>query len=74
MKFELDGKNKRVYDVLYIPTITHYSAGYQNHIIYPLDIYTPEIAGQHGILAFDRRFSIDYMNELINSTIDEKFR
>lgn len=52
-----------------IPVVTHYAKGSKNYGIYPLDTYTQEQANTHGILSYDSKFSLEYLNNLADKVL-----
>ena len=57
--------NMAVSDFDFVPLINHFEAGYRGFVVYPFDMYTPELAASHGVRAFDSEFSYEYMKKLI---------
>lgn len=55
------------------PTVTHYDYGYLNNRIYPLNEYTKELASKHGVRQFDRSFTLDYAQDIVNQQIPAEF-
>jgi poly-gamma-glutamate capsule biosynthesis protein CapA/YwtB (metallophosphatase superfamily) len=56
----------------FIPTITHYTAGVKNVTIYPLNQYTTEMAGSHGVRQY-ASFSYDYIQDVLHNVITDQF-
>lgn len=56
-------------DVSFIPTITHYDAGFRNNRLYPLTAYTAELAQSHGVRGKNPEFSLDYIHQLLDDVI-----
>ena len=72
--YDLDGNSViTVENPYFVPTITHYDAGYANIRNYLLKDYTPEMAAAHGVKAYDSRFSYDYVENVVTSVIPEEF-
>lgn len=57
----------------FVPIITHYDKGYANGRNYTLEDYTEELALSHGVRAATPEFSIEYINDIVKSVIDEEF-
>ncbi|MEG1862788.1 MAG: CapA family protein [Oscillospiraceae bacterium] len=57
----------------FVPTITHYDRNYTNIRNYLLTDYTKEMAATHGVSAYDRRFSYEYIQGIVNSVIPPEF-
>ena len=60
-------------DVKAIPLITHYDWGYANVRVYPYNLYTPELASSHGILADTNWFGMDFIDTIISENIPQEF-
>ncbi|MEG2814458.1 MAG: CapA family protein, partial [Oscillospiraceae bacterium] len=69
-------------NVKFNPVINHYDRGRKNIRLYPLDIYTKELASQHGIrskitgynfTSAEQNFSYDYLKSIVNNTISSEF-
>lgn len=56
-------------DVAFIPTVTHYDAGFRNNRLYPLTAYTAELAQSHGVRGNNPEFSLDYIHKLLDEVI-----
>ena len=54
-----------------IPVVTHYTKGSKSFGIYPLAQYTGEQAKAHGILSYDSKFSLDYLNQLADQVLGQ---
>lgn len=68
------GSDKVVYDGMkFEPIVTHYNSGYSDITIYPLSEYTEELAAAHGVRQRTPDFSLDYINEMVNRSIPEKY-
>lgn len=57
----------------FVPIVTHYDKGYANGRNYTLEDYTAELALAHGVRANTPDFSIEYINNIVTSVIDEEF-
>ncbi len=55
------------------PVITHYDRNYANIRVYMYEDYTAELAQTHGINAWAPIFSIEYIEELLKTTISDEF-
>lgn len=49
--------------VSFLPTVTHYGAGYEEICIYPLEQYTPELAASHGVRQYFPGFGLEYLEK-----------
>ena len=56
-----------------IPTMLYYTDGYNKPTIYLYKNYTEEMQLQHGSRRNEKAKSIDYLNNIITSTIDKQF-
>ena len=68
-----DSEGARIEKPLALPLVTHYSWGYAETFVYPLSEYTAELASQHGVLSYDSRFGLTYLNDLLNWVIDPEY-
>lgn len=59
-------------NIEFIPVITHYDGNYHDVRIYPLDVYTRELAESHGVKSMSR-FGYDYIFEVLEKNISEEF-
>lgn len=57
----------------FVPTVTHYDAGYSNVRNYILSDYTEELANSHGVRSMQSIFSIEFMENIIYKYIPEEF-
>lgn len=57
----------------FVPTITHYDSNYTNIRNYFLSDYTADLAAKHGVKAYDSRFSLEYIENIVYSVIPEEF-
>lgn len=55
------------------PVITHYDSGRSNVRNYLYRDYTPELAAQHGMRAYDSTFSYDQLRKIAESSISSEF-
>lgn len=72
-KRQPDGKAS-VTGIHFEPIVTHYGKNFRDIAIYPLSQYTPELAAQHGVRAYDPAFSISYIQQMVSQNIPEKYR
>lgn len=73
-KYDIDGNSKVVIESPYFtPTVTHYDANYSNIRNYILKDYTSEMALSHGVRAFDAKFSLEYLNRIVENIISNEF-
>lgn len=61
-------------NVKFSGVVNHYGSGYSNIRIYPLDEYTEELAGAHGMVSRNSDFDREYLQSLLEEVIDEEFR
>ncbi|MCL2497064.1 MAG: CapA family protein [Symbiobacteriaceae bacterium] len=52
-----------------VPLVTHFTPGFRYTYIYPLEEYTAELAANHGIRAYDSRFSLPWLWSLYERLI-----
>jgi poly-gamma-glutamate synthesis protein (capsule biosynthesis protein) len=69
----LDSDGARVATAGLIPLVTHFSQGFARTYVYPLAEYTAAMAAQHGILAYDTRFTLDWLHGFLRSVVSEEF-
>ncbi len=55
------------------PVITHYDAGRSNVRNYLYRDYTPELAAQHGMNAYDSSFSYDQLRKIAEDSVSSEF-
>ena len=55
------------------PVITHYEAGRGNVRCYLYRDYTPELAAEHGMRAYDSSFSYDALRQIAQEAVSEEF-
>ncbi|MDF2568011.1 MAG: CapA family protein, partial [Oscillospiraceae bacterium] len=60
-------------DVKFIPTVTQYEGAYRNVRLYPMTMYTKELASKHGVRNFDSRFTYDFIKKTLDKYIGKKF-
>lgn len=60
-------------NVRFSGVVTHYGYSYSNIRIYPLEDYTEELALKHGVRAKNSDFSLEYLNNTVNTVIDKQF-
>lgn len=60
-------------NVKFSGVVTHYGCGYSNIRVYHLSDYTDELASKHGVKSRSPDFSLKYLNDIINETIDKQF-
>ena len=64
-----------IQNIEYLPVLTHYEGDRKNVLIYPLDLYTDELAASHGVADFEGEpMTIAYMEELLAAHIPDQFR
>ena len=59
-------------DVTFIPTVGHYNSSYNDIKIVPFELYTPELAAQHGVRNY-QSFSYDFAKNTFNTIIPAEF-
>ena len=59
-------------NIEFIPVITHYDGNYHDIRIYPLDMYTRELADSHGVKSMSK-FGYEYIFEILNKNISDKY-
>lgn len=55
------------------PTVTHYGKNYSEITVYPLQDYTEELASQHGVKRYTSNFSLGYIQQVVQDSIDRKY-
>ncbi len=55
------GERVRIENLEFLPTVTHYGPGFGDITIYPMEQYTPELAGSHGVRHFFPGFGMEYL-------------
>ncbi|MBQ8510715.1 MAG: CapA family protein [Clostridia bacterium] len=60
---------------IYNPVITHYDKNRLGLQVYMYEDYTAELAAAHGTVYWgtEKRFSLDYINQLVKGVIDPRF-
>lgn len=59
-------------NIEFIPVITHYDGKYHDIRIYPLDMYTRELADSHGVRSMSK-FGYEYIFEVLDKNISDKY-
>ena len=59
-------------NIEFIPVITHYDGNYHDVRIYPLDMYTRELADSHGVKTMSK-FGYEYIFEVLDKNISDKY-
>ena len=59
-------------NIEFIPVITHYDGNYRDIRIYPLDMYTRELADSHGVKTMSK-FGYEYIFEILDKNISDKY-
>lgn len=52
------------------PIITHYNNGCTDFCVYPLEKYTNTLAGEHGIIKYGEKMSIEALEEILYNTFE----
>ncbi len=60
-------------DPYFVPTVTHYDYEWSNVRNYLLKDYSADMASKHGVRAYDGKFSMSYMENLVRKYIPEEF-
>lgn len=61
-------------DVSFMPTVTHFTSGFQNFKVYALKDYTDELAQAHGLNGYAGEWiSRAYFSEMTHQIMDEEF-
>ncbi len=64
-----------IQNIQYLPVVTHYEGDRTNVKIYPLDLYTDELAAAHGVKDFEGEpMTVEYLEELLAEHIPPQFR
>lgn len=59
-------------NIEFIPVITHYDGNYHDVRVYPLDMYTRELADSHGVKSMSK-FGYEYIFEVLDRNINDKY-
>lgn len=59
-------------NIEFIPVITHYDGNYHDIRIYPLNLYTRELADSHGVKSMSK-FGYEYIFEILDKNISDKY-
>ena len=58
----------------FVPIVTHYETAWQKNLaLYPLSEYTPEMAESHGVRRNTPAFSVEYIEEMLDTVIGEQY-
>ncbi|OQB12228.1 MAG: Capsule biosynthesis protein CapA [Firmicutes bacterium ADurb.Bin193] len=71
--FEKINYNTKIKSAKFIPVVTHFNRMYRDNTVYPLDMYTEELASQNGVLNRDSRFTLSYIQNLLKRVIPPEF-
>ena len=69
VKLHFDGKKVYISEHELVPLITHYDSGLNNFTVYRLADYTDELAGKHGVAAFDGKVSIKRWQDMFDEIV-----
>ena len=70
---EFETNTISITDASYIPVVTHYGNSFANIKNYPLDKYSDKLAMSHGVKAKSPEFSMEFIDNTVNSVIDKQF-
>lgn len=59
-------------NIEFVPVITHYDGNYHDVRLYPLSMYTRELAESHGVKNMSK-FGYDYIFDILERNINEKY-
>ncbi len=59
-------------NIEFIPVITHYDGNYHDVRVYPLNMYTRELADSHGVKTMSK-FGYEYIFEVLDKNISAKY-
>lgn len=59
-------------NIEFIPVITHYDGNYHDVRVYPLNMYTRELADSHGVKSMSK-FGYEYIFEVLDRNINDKY-
>lgn len=65
-------QNPIIDNIEFVPVITHYDGNYKNVRLYPLDIYTRELADSHGVKSMSK-FGYEYIFNVLKKNISSDF-
>ena len=61
-------------NVIYTPTVFHFTGDFYNNNVYRMQDYTPELANIHGVRTYyGHEMSYDLLRGYVDNTIDEEF-
>lgn len=63
LEFDENRQMVRVVNLGVIPTVTHYNKEERGYRVWPLNLYTEELVQQHGVLAYEDVFSLEWLNQ-----------
>ena len=70
VKLKFDGEKVTIEDYAFVPIVTHYDTTYTRFAVYPLDLYTDEMAAQHGVTPHDGAVSLERWKNMITETFE----
>lgn len=70
VKLKFDGEKVMIEDYAFVPIVTHYDTTYTRFAVYPLDLYTDEMAAQHGVTPHDGAVSLERWKNMITETFE----
>ncbi len=62
-------KKLQLQEARFVPLVTHYDANFRNTQVFPLAAYPAEKAQAHGVLAKEKKFSLDYVAQQIQTIL-----
>ncbi len=70
VKLKFDGEKVAIEDYAFVPIVTHYDTTYTRFAVYPLDLYTDEMAARHGVTPHDGAVSLERWKNMITETFE----
>lgn len=70
VKLKFDGEKVTIEDYAFVPIVTHYDTTYTRFAVYPLNLYTDEMAAQHGVTPHDGAVSLERWKNMITETFE----
>lgn len=70
VKLLYDGEKVKITESSLVPTVTHYNRTFREFTAYPLSEYTDELAGLHGIAAYEGKLTVKRLNDVLNKAFE----
>lgn len=70
VKLSFDGETVKIKEHKFVPIVTHYDVTSSKFSVYPLDMYTDEMAAQHGVAQYDGRVSLERWQDMLNQAFE----